>query len=436
MRIFFRRMEIMLKKINEQLENILLPHSISPECSIFKNKFLQMAGIEKKKDFQFHNDFSFTPNGLNWNELKTLFRNIGFDRKNYVVGQSIPIDEKVMFEKILPEFEKEIQNMLVNNPKEIRKYQLASKARLERTAVSKIQSITSDLLETLKNGDMASETVITLIKEVLAIQKIAGSLDENNHYDELLIETKTNLNDFVNATCSDTLKSQLISLQNAISEYEKFNLMDVKKSVRGFFKNIESFLSQFDISTATTNIFENILLKMAGIETTPRSCKIEKSYDRTHINLTIEGISESDKDQFLQWLLERDDSANLQNKNFSEERPQRARLKDIGANPHHLSKKKDIFYFFIDGKAISEIIYPQFQDQIKTLAEKGQLSAYQEASKQYIEKRNAEELGNQEAKLTQSSKYDNSSVLFRETSEPLTRKRKEVELQSTEMRLS
>lgn len=108
---------------------------------------------------------------------------------------------------------------------------------------------------------------------------------------------------------------------------------------------LKKFLMNYYISISYTDIFEESLLKMAGIVTQPRKCHFGK-IDETKMFFSIKGIREDETLKFLAFF-----------KSFGD-----------SASSYSFNDEKDAHYFEVDTKIVFEKILPIFQSTIVNYA--------------------------------------------------------------------
>lgn len=167
----------------------------------------------------------------------------------------------------------------------------------------------------------------------------------------------------------------------SLSEFEKFNRIEIVHLVQQFVKDMELFLNQQQMSAAKCHVIEETLYKMAGIEKMPTNSKFEIDYkDKTRCQFVITDMPDEDLDKFITLFHQLgDDSAyKTGNKVKTWGNPESCAL--VNRLPEKRIKYDTIE---VDGEFLAKTIFPLFKQDILN-ATPERLAPYIEKSKEYL----------------------------------------------------
>lgn len=132
-------------------------------------------------------------------------------------------------------------------------------------------------------------------------------------------------------------------------------LMD--KPYNEFVSALNDFLEKYNVSASKCDIFEETLIKFAGIKTKPTKCSFSNDYVHSYINFTIEGLTPDDANQLRNFIKELDNS-----------------IKQPEVDPKFVDRA-----FYVHFNTVKEKYFPLFKQVMPTI--KGDdLLRYQQAS--------------------------------------------------------
>ena len=389
----------MYSRLEKELSRFLVKYSISTESTIFIDYLLQSAGVEKNSEDAFDR-FSFDTWRKEKLELKTaaihlsdldkLLRFFQIPPEKYKTGQSLPIDEKLMFDVILPAFISHVEQLAKESIEELKPYQIYSRPRLEKKSLENIEKYSLKIRDNLNQTDMAwSIQSRQLSKLLFQLIGIVGSVSRDRKYVPYVQETHEELIEFLKERDESQIcledPSQLYDLIQEIQTFLTYNYAESALAILNLSREIDAFLKERQIDMTKCNILENVLLEMAGITELPQESRFGRDHDATRMVFRMRGISEENVKKFITFLKDNfDETAKFDTRpnrisklaGFETEdgmRPQCAVVKD------NFIIKLTAYNFDIDGAVFYNKIMPLFFDRINKASPEF-LKPYQEES--------------------------------------------------------
>lgn len=313
---------MMYEKLKKEVNDFLIDYSITGMAGFNDWVFQQIGLIRKNNDNGFDSRYGskelyFNASGLDLNELALLLQFFNIDPSSYKTNNSLKINPTQVFDVLLPQFKGYVES-IANSPKLLRPYQIDSKKALESMAVQNIKKYSDDLLKKILKDEKTDALTLEkkqLCKILLQAKGATELLYQSNSYSEFVFEAQQELKklteNFPLLEEEPTLKLSLKELQSAFAAYARFNRVEIVRAVKQLFHDLQDFVKEFAITLGSCDIFEETLLRMAGITQMPSKSSFETSTsDRTRVNFWLTGLTKEEALPLIDFFLSHgDDSA-------------------------------------------------------------------------------------------------------------------------------
>lgn len=306
-------------RLQEKLNSFLIQYDLSMDSRIFEDSIPLLAGLQdisQKQRKRFYSVYRSgnsgyclrIPNTLSPSDKNALFAFCGFVSNSDLINE-VEISEEVFTKKIMPVFEKYIETLSKQSPGVLKPYQILSKNKFVKDATEGIEFITSDLLREINSIDKEISKPEKRLSEVLfQIKGIFSELKTNLHFyaypyifDAMKILRRVLAELVVNVNHSVNLK-RINNLFYNLEKYIRYNDAEAHLCSDKIFSDLNKFLFNKKISINECDIFENVLLKLAGVTKYTR-CKVDKDYkDMSCLFLGVGDLSREDTEKFLQFF--------------------------------------------------------------------------------------------------------------------------------------
>lgn len=306
-------------RLKDKLNAFLIQYDLSMQSRIFEDSIATLAGLQdidlkkRKKFYSVHrfsdsSSYCFRIPTLSQRDKNALFAFCGFITDNDLDSE-IEISEEVLSEKIIPLFEKHIDTLSKQSSSVLKPYQLLTKSKFVKNAIESIEFISSDILREINFiGKEVSESEKKLSMVLFQIKGIFLELKTNLYFyaypyvfdaiqmlKQILAELAVNANHTVNVKRVNNLFANL-------EKYIRYNDAEAHLRSDKIFSDLNKFLFDKKISINECDIFENVLLKLAGVTRYTR-CKVDKNHDdMSCIFLGVGDLSREDTEKFLQFF--------------------------------------------------------------------------------------------------------------------------------------
>jgi hypothetical protein len=369
----------MYSRLIKELNEFLIQYDISADSKIFEDTLVADAGIEsKKKSYEFSrygskDELIFSIPNLKLKDLFKLLDFFGVPQETYTVKKDISVPPDIIFNKILPCFKDHISMLAELDPSKLKPYQIDSKPKLEEKAIEKIKDLTENLLKKLNESDTVSSLEQQFSQLLFQIQGIFNVIHNKSKYYSYASSAYDELITFSHdhAEIKASIDAQeLNDLFQQLAIYIKYNRAESAIAIEKIVKELDAFLLSYHINKNENDIFEHILLTLAGITNYPSACKYQRAYDKTRMEFAMIDMLKEDANIFLTWIHNNgDESATLRVSEVEESdalksnkmRPQRYMIKK---NPKYVTQ----YSFEVDGQALHEKILPLFKDKFVEIA--------------------------------------------------------------------
>lgn len=392
----------MYDKLKKELNKFLIDYSITGMDG-FNDWVFQQAGVVRKNNENvFHSGSSgsdtiyFSVSDFDLNELAIIFKFFNIDPASYRAARLLKVNSAQIMDVLLPGFKAYVQSVALSSPKILRPYQIASKSELESNAVRNIQANTNDLLKKIisEKADALTLEKKQLRKLLLQIRSVTELLSSNNLYSECIFDAQEDLQQLLENNPAlqnePRLNVSLKELQSAFSAYARFNRVEVVRAVKQFFYDAEALLNTHTISLSNCDIFEETLLKMAGITQMPQKSQFEISYDPTRISIKLTGMTKEEVQPLIDFFhAHGDDTASINRNSNRDYYALESLVEQSGVMFSDRKPKPQIPVqtVYVDGEVLVNKIFPLFVERLNDLALNSPevLLPYQQKSAEYFE---------------------------------------------------
>lgn len=296
--------------------------------------------------------------GVKFKNLASLMQYLELNADDYIFGEPLSISEKIMNEKIIPAFKKYVTEL---NVAERLQYQNDSLFESRENANQKIKlaNIADEILLFLNERRNEASGINRELSKALLTLKGDMSTPFSGYIADTFADIKRMYGAGKHFANNPLIQEKLKTLLATYAAYDKFNRSPAVVAVKELFNDMHNFTAKWEITTHKCDLFEETLLKLAGIKTQPStSLSGTAMHDASCFGFSFGGLTNEDAARFHAYL-----------KAF---------------DPH--AKKEDRgcqnFHFEIYGPAFVGGIYPLFKAEVERLAKETPevLKPYQERS--------------------------------------------------------
>lgn len=427
------------EQLSKELNEFLSEYSIYG-FGIFRDWILHKSGVNPELGKQCH--FSFDPYwgknvnfkiiGLNEEESQKILAILETTNSS-PNKKGIPLSNNLLLEHLLPQFKADFASFVLDQPETLKDYQRKSRDSLDSYFLQEASILSKDIKKKLKElvAEPYQEEIECLKKQLYIFEKASSAYnsayDAESNFQEIyktILTSKKYIEEWIQANNSCIakfeLEPELLKLNQFLNHFIKANRSEAYQKVRNFFHNeIESFLAQFEISIRKCDIFEHILLRMAGIHDLSGIYEFNMdNQERSRIWIDLHYREEQDNLAALMlhfFQSQGDETAYIK---FKDKLKFKDAFDDEGEDLGYFIYENGMriqypkrclvpspnlptsYRFSLDGEFVAETLLPQFKKYVTDLAaaEPEFLIPYQKKSEKYLK-----ELRKQETKLAQTS---------------------------------
>lgn len=403
----------MKTRLKRELHEFLLKERISLETDLVNDFIYKMAGItftssdedrstpgfSLSSSWDKNEDLKFKLPHLHYPQLLQLLDFFKFPLENYVANSSITLDEKFVFENLLPAFKKYFEEVKLAKPSEIAKYIVKSKPILESSANTTLREYTTKAVGTIlaKHATEPSETLEVMLNELASLNYKAEHLDQWPILYKSVIGAAQKIGAFrfyPEVSQNEDLRKQLSLINEGIELFAKYNRCESVLANESFLKEMETFLNGKNITSSLCNIVENTLLSLAEAKLGVNGeCHVDKGRDASRLVFAFTDIDKENAAKIVDYLQKTGDDTASEGYGYRRHGssiPEAAFMMAASFAPMEksVSRREVIEEHSIetDGKFFHEVVFPKLKAAIEAL-DKTALDGYRKKSEAYFAKK-------------------------------------------------
>lgn len=379
-------------RLQDRLQKFLIQYDISVDTEIFNDvvmhHLLGIPGNRGRAGFEIQgrgsDDQDYIPLSLpsvTLEEYRQILAFFEIPVESVMIGQDLKISEELLFRKIVPLFESFVKSNMEQRSAQFDCYKIESKPILESMTIKQIEKAVAKLLAELNKIDdieTLSHKVKSLSRILFGIRGALAGIEKEPQQYVYLLGSVAKLDKFFvshpNMRQQETLKPTIDLLYNGLNNYSKYTRAKSAISAVKFHSELNAYLQSHNLTAKVSNILEETLLKMAGVDSMPLKAQFKTGLDRTRIVFSFKDMTKVNATKFINYFKGHGDITAMEGDGYSSgshfvpESVMSMQEEAAESGPGRKTKEYEHHSIEVDALVLFETILPKFKAQIDTWA--------------------------------------------------------------------